>query len=193
MKSYSHCNIISEIWKPITSCPGNYWVSNLGRIKNFKAVKAGIIERIVKGSISPTTGYYQLYFKTSNRRWARTIHSLVAEAFIGPRPEGFVINHIDHNRTNNHASNLEYITQKENVRKASEAGRLKRAPMSEERKQFLGSLRRGKPSPYRKLTKEQVNDIRLRWPETGIKALSTEYSVSQRAIFNIVHGLSYKN
>lgn len=47
-----------------------------------------------------------------------TIHSLVAAAFIGPRPEGLVINHKDGNRLNNVVENLEYCTYSENYRHA---------------------------------------------------------------------------
>ena len=40
---------------------------------------------------------------------------MVAEYFIGPRPEGYVIDHIDGNYLNNKADNLRYVTQKENM------------------------------------------------------------------------------
>ena len=42
------------------------------------------------------------------------MHSLVALVFIGPRPEGKQINHIDGVRPNNSANNLEYVTPSEN-------------------------------------------------------------------------------
>ena len=44
-----------------------------------------------------------------------TVHSLVAQAFLGDRPKGMVIDHIDGNRFNNHYTNLRYCTQKENM------------------------------------------------------------------------------
>ena len=46
------------------------------------------------------------------------VHHLVAEAFIGPRPEGLTIDHIDNNKLNNHYSNLEYVTLQENLHRA---------------------------------------------------------------------------
>jgi hypothetical protein len=48
---------------------------------------------------------------------AKVAH-LVAEAFIGPRPLGFVTNHIDGDKTNNHFQNLEWVTYGENNRHA---------------------------------------------------------------------------
>lgn len=52
----------------------------------------------------------------------KTIHSLVAAAFLGPRPDGCDVNHIDGDKTNNAASNLEYVTRKENMQHAMATG-----------------------------------------------------------------------
>lgn len=51
------------------------------------------------------------------------VHSLVALTFIGPRPAGLEIDHKDFDRLNNAASNLEYVTHLENIRRAYRAGR----------------------------------------------------------------------
>jgi len=52
----------------------------------------------------------------------RTLHGLVAELALGPRPEGHVINHIDGHKGNNHPSNLEYVTMARNMEHAHELG-----------------------------------------------------------------------
>lgn len=41
------------------------------------------------------------------------VHQLVAKAFLGERPEGYVLDHIDRNRANNHYTNLRYVSLSE--------------------------------------------------------------------------------
>lgn len=48
----------------------------------------------------------------------KSVHRLVAEAFVGGRFDGAVVNHIDGNNRNNNASNLEWTTVKDNVHKS---------------------------------------------------------------------------
>lgn len=62
------------------------------------------------------------YLKVAVRPQARLIHSLVAEAALGPRPEGLVINHKDGVKHNNHPNNLEYCTIAENIQHSIDMG-----------------------------------------------------------------------
>lgn len=53
------------------------------------------------------------------------VHAVVAKLFIGDRPDGMVVNHIDGNKHNNNVCNLEYVTHKENMAHARAAGLIK--------------------------------------------------------------------
>lgn len=102
---------IPEIWIPVLGHDG-YEVSNLGRVAVIKNGK-----RVLRTPNS-ATHYLSVSFRRrpeDRAQKSKTIHSLVAEAFIGQRPSGAVIRHIDGNRYNNEAKNLSYGTPAENV------------------------------------------------------------------------------
>jgi len=97
-----------EQWKQINGMNGIYLVSNFGRIKNI------ITNHIRKPYVLPN-GYGVVRFFVDGKRNHKYVHRLVAEAFC-ERPEGCnVVNHIDNNKENNNADNLEWTTQFGNV------------------------------------------------------------------------------
>lgn len=90
-----------ETWKTIIECDA-YEVSNHGRIRK---IKTGYILKCAKHK-----GY--VLFKT--KRYRKMVHRLVGQYFI-PNVDGKpYINHIDANRSNNHYTNLEWVTPLEN-------------------------------------------------------------------------------
>ena len=109
-----------EEWIPIKGYEGLYEVSNLGRVRSNPKIRDGKYRnefKILKPRIN-YLGYYEICLSKNNNPDPRTIHELVAQHFIGERPNKMVINHKNHNKLDNKISNLEYCTQKENVRKA---------------------------------------------------------------------------
>ncbi len=62
------------------------------------------------------TGYYAcfVYIKGKNKRVM--IHQAVAECWLGKKPEGFEVDHIDRNSHNNHYTNLRYVTHSEQMK-----------------------------------------------------------------------------
>ena len=63
-------------------------------------------------------GYLFVTLAVDNTHWHKTLHSMVAGAFIGPRPSGAQVNHKDGNKQNNSLDNLEYVSAKENTQHA---------------------------------------------------------------------------
>lgn len=99
---------MEEIWKDVPSLKGHYQVSNLGNVRR-------IMCRPVKGCIN-SMGYKQITSHTpEQRKKTKTVHSMVAEAFLGERPEGAHVAHWDGDRGNNCVENLRYATAKENI------------------------------------------------------------------------------
>ena len=98
-----------ETWKNIKGYEGLYQVSSEGRIKSLKRNK----ERILK-PIADCWGYQVVNLHTGGKQKRLKVHRLVCEAFH-ENPDGKpCVNHIDENKTNNCASNLEWCTYAEN-------------------------------------------------------------------------------
>ena len=111
-----------EHWKSITGYDGLYEVSDLGRVKSLKYGK----ERILKPR-ETHGGYLKVALCKDGKVEQSKIHRLVAKAFI-PNPNNLeTVNHKDEVKTNNTVSNLEWMSQKDNInygtrnKRASEA------------------------------------------------------------------------
>ena len=97
-----------EIWKEIAGADG-YFVSSEGRVRHGK--------RMLK-SCKSTMGYWAVWIKGLTR----TVHRLVAEAFI-PNPDSLPeVDHRDGDKANNDVCNLERVTSAENRKRAYKRG-----------------------------------------------------------------------
>lgn len=98
-----------EVWKDIVGFEGCYWVSNKGRVKSVLG------DKILKANT--VNGYPRVHLQNGRlNRMVRPVHRLVAEAFLEPQPAGdYVVNHIDEDKTNNSADNLEWVSRNYNV------------------------------------------------------------------------------
>lgn len=63
-------------------------------------------------------GYYQIKLRCNKKRFNRYVHRIIWETFKGPIPEGYEVNHIDHDKSNNSLINLELVSHSENLHKA---------------------------------------------------------------------------
>ena len=95
-----------EAWREIEGYGGKYWVSNAGRVKNSDG-------HIIKQKINPS-GYLQVPLFKDKKCRRRLVHRLVALAFIDIPHYCTEVNHIDGNKLNNHAKNLQWTTKREN-------------------------------------------------------------------------------
>lgn len=103
----------------------------------------------------------------------RNVHILVAEAFLGPRPAGADVMHIDGVGTHNAAANLRYGTRSENTQQAWDEGRQWRA--------------------QRRLTQEMADGIRAAARSGRTHAsLAAEYGISRTHVTGIITNRFWK-
>lgn len=106
-KGVKMTDTINEKWLPIPEYEGLYEISSIGRVRSIR------MNRMV--SLWKTTkGYFVADLSKNGERKHRTVHTLVAEAFIGKRADGMVVRHLDGNPANNFVENLAYGTQSSN-------------------------------------------------------------------------------
>jgi hypothetical protein len=104
-----------EIYRDINNFNGIYKVSNYGNVMSFsKYSKNGKILKKEKTNRG--------YLRVNLSRKKYSIHRLVALYFLGVPKEGMVVNHKDGNKENNCISNLEWVTQKENIKHSFKNG-----------------------------------------------------------------------
>jgi hypothetical protein len=163
---------MTERWK---ACLGGYFeVSDRGQIRRIKSRRTSHCGRVVPYLVQPGlagAGYRAL------RPWiegvagrAVYVHRLVAEAFIGPCPEGHEVNHLNGNKQDNRVENLEYTTRQGNVIHARDQRRVGR----------------------QKLTPGAVDAIRRHSAKgVAVGALAALYGVSKSTIHRVVSHHSF--
>ena len=165
----------NEIWRDISLYNGDYQISNLGRLKSFKRCMVKILKPSFNGN------YFFVYLHRNGEAKMHYVHILVAQTFV-PNPDNKpFVNHIDGNKLNNYAENLEWVTPSENARHAFETGLNKS----------------GCENGNAKLTPEQVREIRRYCvpgdPECGFKAFAKKFNVIYETISDAYHRVTYKN
>ena len=155
---------------------GAYEVSDRGDIRRIAEARGATPGRVLHQSNKD--GYKVVSLSVGGLPRRYYVHRIVAAAFIGPCPEDHIVNHIDGNRANASAVNLEYCSYQENGRHSVGIGRV---PSGE---------RHGRA----KLTERDVRTIRAKFANGVRQAqLCTEYGVTPPTMHHIVHGLTWKS
>ena len=104
---------VSEEWRDIPDFEG-YQVSSFGNVRNKK------LKQLKK--IPNRQGYPEVRFCKQGKSTPRVIHSLVAKAFLENPSNYSQVNHIDGNKKNNYAENLEWVNNSMNQKHAYSLG-----------------------------------------------------------------------
>lgn len=165
-----------EQWKDMIGHEGLYSISDQGRIYCKNRDKYYIF----------SDKYKQRYCRAcltdrSGKVFYESVHRLVAVHFI-PNPDNKeTVNHINGNKRDNRAVNLEWCTQKENIHHSFRTG--------------LQVIARGNRLPQTKLTETEVLEIRAKYiPHVyGRERLARDYNVSPEAIRAIIKRTAWKH
>ena len=109
-----------EIWKPVVGYEELYEVSNLGNVRSFdRIINRPIGAYLKKGRVlragKSRNGYLTVRLVGNEGTSTINVHRLVAQAFLD-NPNGYnEVNHLDEDKTNNKANNLEWCTHKYNM------------------------------------------------------------------------------
>ena len=120
---------LEEIWKDVVGYEGYYEVSNYGNVRALDrtitrsdGVQYTRVSQIMSQTINDD-GYPTVKLSKDGKSTRITVHRLVAIAFV-ENPDCLPeVNHIDFNRQNAKASNLEWISHKDNIHYTIKAGR----------------------------------------------------------------------
>lgn len=153
-----------EIWKDISGYEGYYQISNFGNVKNTKT------QKILLGDTN-NIGYRRvtLYSPVRKRFF---IHRLVALHFCEGASEDLVVNHIDGDKTNNKAENLEWVTRSQNDLHA-----------------YQMNLRKAHPCTFKhRILAYDKNTLELKKIYENTKECEEDLQVARANIYNCCNG-----
>jgi hypothetical protein len=165
------------IWKDVVGFENYFKISNHGDIYSYRSAR--VLKRVKDKS-----GYLTLPTKIGGREgkdYCFKIHRLVAIAFI-PNPKGKpCVNHKDGDKENNHISNLEWCTVKENTQHAFDTG--------------LSKALKGEKNVGSRISQVDADTIRLVYTPYcrtyGARALGRRFGISHSNILKVINGISY--
>lgn len=157
----------------------NYTIENNGKVYSL------LRNKYLKPA-KHNLGYIQYYLKEDNgqKKWYKA-HRLVAMAFIDNPDNKPEVHHIDHNKENNHYTNLQWVTHKENITESIKAGKWNLHKTkghlgkthSNKTKQVMSDKKRGENHPkfkgyycYQGLTAPSLNQLAQLMETYSIKA-----------------------
>lgn len=121
------------MWRPVVGWESWYEVSATGQVRTCErhapcVTPQGIhttrlLKHIVLAQSTNRRGHKRVMLRVDGRpKYHAYVHTLVAAAFIGPRPEGLLVCHRNDQKPDNAATNLYYGTRKDNAQDALRNG-----------------------------------------------------------------------
>lgn len=161
---------MGERWKNIPGYEDFYRASTLGRIKSARW------NVVMQPAFTKRTGYYHISLSVNGIVKTHLIHRLVCMTFH-PNPENKPwVNHIDGNKLNNAANNVEWNFPKEDAKN----------------RQDRGVVARGEKHGRAKVTKKQVTEIRKLKGKFSYRIIGEKFNISRYSVYLIFKNVNWK-
>lgn len=176
---------MNELWRTPKSTSGLYEVSNLGRVRRLRRLDSlgrVVAEKVLSPAINKILGYVTLTSSQCGKNKVFYVHRLVAECFCDKPDDCDRVNHIDGNRANNCAENLEWVTHSENLLHAYRTGLA------------VHRTRLGSDSPAAKLVEADVVSIRsMLTTGVSVRSIARMFGVVPGTILHIKSGATWSH
>lgn len=168
---------MKEIWKNILGFEGVYLISNFGRVKRILQKSGTQSNRILK-DYDNGKGYRYITLRKDNTPSNHYVHILVAIAFLENPLNKSSVNHINGIKSDNVITNLEWVTNKENMIHASK----------------MNLLRKGENNVLSKINNEDVLKIRsLKNSGKALNKIGMMFGISASHVHRIMHKKLWKH
>lgn len=163
-------------WVYINDRKTKYMVTIYGEIISIKKETKKILKPLIDKD-----GYEHVVIHIDGKKYRRSIHRLVALAFI-PNPNNKPeVNHKDGNKSNNNVDNLEWATSKENINHAWDKG--------------FADAKRGSDHPESKYSDKQIHRVckMLESNKKTMKEISEKTKVSYTVVKQIRNRILWRS
>lgn len=196
---------MTEEWRLIESFP-DYTISTIGNVKRVVRDQKGRLSGKCLKLLSDADGYFQVNLFRDSLAHTRKVHRLVCLAFHGlPPTVVHEVAHADGSRTNNHADNLRWATEKENADDRELHGRTARGDRHGSRthpfalptgqmhwsQRYPEKTSKGERHGCSKLTSQDVKKIRS--DHRLLQDIATVYGVTPTTICHIKNRKTWRH
>jgi hypothetical protein len=163
-------------WRTVVGF-ADYEVSNAGQVRRTTGGQGARAGRLLTWHTATSTGYPNVRMRVGGKTIGVNVHVLVARSFLGARPDGMQVRHLDGDKMNCHVSNLVYGTHAENQRD----------------KVRHGTSTRGTKNPRAKIDEVKAANIRSDYGfGFSAKELASAYGLSESTVYRIVRGIYWQ-
>ena len=165
-----------EVFKPIKNYEQYYEVSNMGRIKSLpKRWSVGVKKETILKAGHRKNGYDFVVLCVNKIKVYATIHRIVAKHFCENPNSYQIVNHLNGNKRDNRAINLEWTTQSGNVIHAFKTG--------------LKNGMKGEAHHNTKVKTSDILEIRNMYKESNLSQfnIGIKFGLSQSQIGRIIN------